>query len=348
MLFHAGSLDSQFLNTIIHNCIDLLVVKHKSCFQILIIYGNTYVVFNRQTSEDTISTTVLSNQTDTCVHSINGVLNIHFLSMHVDLTRCHTTDSKNTFHQLGSLSSDQSTKSKDLAFTKLEAYVLERLRMNGTQVFDFKNYVTDLIIFVRIYISQLTTNHLGNDLLCGHLCCRPGSYITTVSHDGNVICNSLDLIHLMGDIDHCYTLTSQIIHNTEQGIYFFVRQRRCRLIEDYDFRLMRDCFCNLNRLHLSDRQRTQLSLRIKIHTNLIQPHFRIFIHFLMIDHFQRTIILGRKSSKEKVLAYASSQNRLKLLMYHGNSFTHSIIRILNINFFSIQIDLSGIHLIDTK
>ena len=152
----------------------------------------------------------------------------------------------------------------------------------------------------------------------------------------------------MRDVDHGYSLVSQIIHDPEQGIYFFIGQRGSRLIENHYLCLMRNCLCNLNRLHLTDGQGTKLGFRIEIHTNLIQPHLRIFIHFFMVDHFQWTIILRRKSSQEQVLTYASCQNRLQLLMYHGNTFVHGIIRILNFNLFTIQINLSGIHLVDTK
>jgi len=48
-----------------------------------------------------------------------------FLAVHINLAGCDTADTENTFHQLGSLCTYQSTKSKDLTFSQFKAYMLE-------------------------------------------------------------------------------------------------------------------------------------------------------------------------------------------------------------------------------
>jgi hypothetical protein len=49
----------------------------------------------------------------------------------------------------------------------------------------------------RIYICELTADHFRDDLVRGHLCCRPSADIGAVTHDGDIVGDPLDLIHLV-------------------------------------------------------------------------------------------------------------------------------------------------------
>ena len=75
--------------------------------------------------------------------------------------------------------------------------------MNAAQVLYLQNRLICSVIFLwRIYIGQLTSNHLFYDLIIGNILYFPGSYICTISHDGNIVCDLTDLSHLMADIYH--------------------------------------------------------------------------------------------------------------------------------------------------
>ena len=126
------------------------------------------------------------------------MFDLYFFAMHIDLTGCNTTDTEDSFHQFCSLCTYQSTKSKDFSFMELKTYILERFCMDGAKIFYFHNHFITRFVFSRwIYIGQLTANHLCDDLVCGHLCCRPGSNICTIPHDCDIISDPFDLIHLM-------------------------------------------------------------------------------------------------------------------------------------------------------
>jgi len=94
--------------------------------------------------------------------------------------------------------------------------------MDRTQMFNFHDDFSRFVLSFRIYIGQLTSYHFGNDIVSSHFGCRPGSYICTVSHDRDIICDSFDLIHLMRNVDHGNTFVSQIIHDSEKSFYFVI------------------------------------------------------------------------------------------------------------------------------
>ena len=111
---------------------------------------------------------------------------------------------------------------------------------------------------------------------------------------------------------------------------------------------MGNCFCNFYGLHLSDGKITQHCLGVKVHFYFFQPVSGVLIHFFMVYHFDRTEAFQRETSFIKVLSHASCRNGLQFLMHHGNTVFHSLIRIADGDFLSIEINFSGIHLIDTE
>ena len=64
--------------------------------------------------------------------------------------------------------------------------------------------------------------------------------------------------------------------------------------------------------------------------------------------FDRAEAFQRETTFIKVLRHASCRNGLQLLMHHGNTIFHGLIRITDRYFLSIEINFSGIHLIDTE
>ena len=131
MLLHAGRLDAQLLDAVIHNLVDLRVIQHNAVPQVLVINADADIVLDGEASEYTISAAVLSNHTDTGIHGILRALDGNFLSVNLDLSGGKMTDSEDTLHGLCSLGADQSAKAENLALMDIEGYILERLFVDG-------------------------------------------------------------------------------------------------------------------------------------------------------------------------------------------------------------------------
>ena len=111
---------------------------------------------------------------------------------------------------------------------------------------------------------------------------------------------------------------------------------------------MGNCLCNFYRLHLTNGKISQHCLGIKVHFYFFQPVSGVLIHFFMVYHFNRTEAFQRETAFIKVLSHASCRNRLKLLMYHRDTIFHGLVRVIDGNLLSIEINFTGIHLVDTE
>ena len=93
------------------------------------------------------------------------MLDFYFPAVHIDLARRNAADTEYAFHQLGSLRSYQTAESEDLPLAQGKAHILEGFGVNGTQIFDLHNDLTGRAFPRRIYIRQLTSDHLCNNLI---------------------------------------------------------------------------------------------------------------------------------------------------------------------------------------
>ncbi len=251
MFLHTGSFDSQLLDILIHDAVDLFMIQNKPRFQI---DRYAHVVFNRQAAKNAVAPAVFGNQPDSRFHSVHGTFDFHLFSVYVNLTRLHTPDAENAFHELRSLGAYQTAEAQDLTLSEIKVDVLEGIGVNGTEILDLHNHFPRFISPGRIHVGQFPAHHLGDNLIRGQILRRPGSHIGSVSHNGDIICDALNLIHLMGNVNHGYALIPQIIHNAEERLHLIVGKRRCRLVKDNHPRLLGDGFRNLHGLHLPHGQ----------------------------------------------------------------------------------------------
>ena len=105
------------------------VEKYLSNYQIDLT-GPCYVVsilhiLDGKTSKNTISTSVLCDQTDSGFHGICRMFDIYFFTFNINLSGLDRSHSENAFQKLCSLSSYQTTKSENLTFAECERYILE-------------------------------------------------------------------------------------------------------------------------------------------------------------------------------------------------------------------------------
>ena len=99
----------------------------------------------------------------------------------------------------------------------------EAFRIDGSKVFYLKDHFARHIVFFRIEIGKLTTDHLGNNIISRHLTRGPGADILPVAHDCDFIADTENLIHLVRNIDDGNTLGFKIFYNTEECFDFVGR-----------------------------------------------------------------------------------------------------------------------------
>ena len=210
---------------------------------------------------------------------VAGLLDGDFLTLDPHLTGGVSAQAENAFHQLSALCAHQAGHAQDLALLQLEAAVAERARMDGGEVFHLHHDLVGGVVLQRgIQVGQLTTDHLGDDLLFGHIGDVPLADIMAVTHDGDFVGNDLDLVHLMADVDQSDALLLQLVHDAEQGLDFVRSQRGSRLVQDQHLAVCGNSLCNFHHLHLCDAQAAQLRVGLDVQLELFQQFIGIFIH----------------------------------------------------------------------
>ena len=245
--------------------------------------GDNRIFTNTEDSENTGCTTFLCQKSETVLDRFTCVAVCANLTVKFDRSWFSCCNTEDVLQCFGTSASVQTGQTNNLTTANFERNITQQRVLCG-QVFYFQSNITRFVCLWRELVCQLTTYHQSDDLIHCHFFCRFGSYPCTVSHDCDVIRNSEDLCHFMGDVDDTTSLISQHIYDFEQMFYLFFRQGRCRLVEHDNFRIKGNCFCNFYWLHLSDRKITQKSLRIKIHLNFFQPVCCIFIHLFMVNY----------------------------------------------------------------
>ena len=85
-------------------------------------------------------------------------------------------------------------------------------------------------------------------------------YISTVTHNGYTVCDDLDLVHTVRDVNNTQILLTKVADNVEQICDLLFCQRCRRLVKDNDLCFVRNCFCDLAHLLFSDSQVVHFSL----------------------------------------------------------------------------------------
>ena len=221
--------------------------------------------------------------------------------------------------------------------------------MDGGKVLHLHHDLIGGVIFQRgIQIGQLTADHLGDDLLFGHVGDVPLADVVAVTHDGDFVGDDLDLVHLMADVDQSDALLLQLVHDAEQRLDFVRGQRGGRLVQDQHLAVCGDGLCDFHHLHLCDAQAAQLCVGVDVQLQLFQQVIGIFIHLGMVHDGDGTSLLGGIAAQPDVLCHGAGRDGLQLLMHHCDAAVQCIQRGGDVDLLAFVLDLALIHLVNAE
>jgi len=221
--------------------------------------------------------------------------------------------------------------------------------MDGGEILHLHHHFLGGVVLQRgEQVGQLTADHLGDDLLLGHLGHIPLADVMAVTHDGHFVSNDFDLIHLVADVDQCNALLLQLTHDAEQRFHFVGGQGRGGLVQDQHLAVCGNSLCNFHHLHLGNAQAAQLCVGIDLQLQLLQQCIGILVHFSMVHCGHRAILLGGVAAQPDILSHGTGRDGLQLLMHHGNAAVQCIQRVRNNDLFSLVFDLALVHLVNAE
>ena len=100
----------------------------------------------------------------------------------------------------------------------------EALWIDGCEILHLENHFTWNILPLWIEVLQFTSDHLCNDDICSKILGIPGSNVVAVTHDGDLVADSKDLVHLMGYVDNGDSVSLKVLYDSEEGFNLILGQ----------------------------------------------------------------------------------------------------------------------------
>ena len=259
------------------------------------------------------------------------------------------TQAEDAFHQLGTLCAHQTGNAQDLALFQLKAAMAEGAGMDGGKVLHLHHDLVRGHVLQRgEEVRQLTADHLCNDLFLGHVGNVPLADVLAIAHDGNFVCDDLDLVHLVADVDQSNALLLQLPHDAEQALDLVCGQRGGGLVQDQHLAVGGNSFSNFHHLHLGDAQRAQLCMGVDVQLQFLQQFIGIFVHFGMVHNSDDAVFLGGVAPQPDILSHGTGRNGLQLLMHHGDAAVQCIQRGGDGYLLPLVFDLALVHLVNAE
>ena len=321
-----------------------LLAEADAAAQIVIQAGDHRVLLDVTDAENTCGTALLRQQGEAVLDGLPGGLVLDLLAVEADGAASLGHGAEQVLQHLGAAGAVQSGDAQHLALAKLEAGLLQTGILTG-QVFYLQDHVAGYIVLGREAVGQLTAHHQLNDLAHGQVLGVAGGHPLTVAHDGDLVADAEDLIHLVTDIDNAAAALAQHIDDAEQVLHLGLRQRGGRLVEHDDLGVVADGLGDLHHLPLGNGQRGHDGLGIHVNVQLLKDLPRALTHGGLADHDAARLGVA---AQPQVVHHAAGQCLIQLLMDHGDAVFQRLLRIFEINFLAVQNDGAAVFGIDAK
>ena len=214
----------------------------------------------------------------------------------------------------------------------------------GRKVLDLEDGVADGAIHLREHIGHFAADHERNQLILRQILGTVGGNVFAVAVDGDVIGNTENLIHLVGDVNNGDVLRLQLGDDAEQVLNLRVGQRRRRFVHDDNFAVIGNRLRDLDHLHFRDRKVAHLCVGVYIEPQLLEQRNAVLAHLLMVDHEP---VFQRDTAQPQVFSNAAFGHRRQFLMDHRNPRVQRLKRRLVADFFALKDDFAARGRVDT-
>ena len=310
--------------------------------------GDGHVVRDGEYAQDARGPPVLCQHGDAAVNGLLGLVDFQLFSLVGDLARAVAAETEEALHQLRALGTDETGHAQDLASADLEAGVAEALGIDGGKVLHLEDHLAGDVAPGRIEIGELPAHHLGDDEIRGQALGVPGADVLAVPHDGDLVADAEDLVHLVGDVDDGDALLAKLVNDGKEGLHLRRRQGGGGLVQNQHLAVGGHGLGDLHQLHLGDAEGAQLGLGVVIQVNLFQNRRRVLVHLFMVHGDDGPDALGGVAAHVDVLADAPLRDGLELLVDHGNAPVQRVQGTLDLDLLALVDNLALVHVVNAE
>ena len=166
---------------------------------------------------------------------------------------------------------------------QLKAGLLQASVLAG-EVLHLQNHIAWNIVLGGKAVGQLRAHHQTDDLIHGQFLGRAGGYPLTVPHDGDIVADAENFLHLMADVNNAAALAAQHIDNAEQMFHLHLGQRRGGLVKYDHLGVIADGLGNLHHLPLANWKRGHDGSGVHMYVKLLKNFLSPPPHDALADH----------------------------------------------------------------
>ena len=245
---------------------------------------------------------------------------------------CHGAEE--VLQHLGAARAIQARDAQHLALAELEAGLLQA-GILAREVLHLQDHISGDIVLGGEAVGELPAHHQLDDLAHGQILGLAGGHPLAVAHDGDLVADAEDLVHLMADVNDAAAPVPQHVDDTEQVLHLGLGERGGGFIEDDDLGIVADGLGDLHHLPLGNRQRGHDGLGVHMDIQLVEDLPGALAHGALADHDAAHLGIA---AQPKVVHHAAGQRLVELLVDHGDAVLQRLLRVFEVNFLTVQDD----------
>ena len=201
--------------------------------------------------KQSLSLSILRNESDTCPYCIRRRMNAHLFSFNCHRTGKNLIDSKQRPYHLCTPCAYQSRKPKNFSLFEFKRNIFHQIACKSAYFHDRFPAGYDRI---AIHTFKLSADHHADKLFFIRLFCIFCADELTVPQHRHRIAYPERLFHTVGNINNRNILFFKSLNLCKQLIHFVISQRSGRLVHNEDLRILVNRPGNLQHLLLCDRK----------------------------------------------------------------------------------------------
>ena len=202
-------------------------------------------------------------------------------------------------------------------------------------------FVTNHVVLRREAVGQRTANHQTDDLVHRQLFRRARGDPLAVAHDGHVVGNPQNFLHLVGDVDDAAAALLEHVDDAEKVLNLRLRQGGGRFVKDDDLGVEGNRLRNFDHLPLRNRHRAHHGSRVDVDPQIVKDFLRIVVALLVGDKRQ-SLFDQRIASQPNVIHDRALERLIQLLVNHGNAVVQRFSGGFEVDLFTVEVNVTGI------
>ena len=212
------------------------------------------------------------------------------------------------------------------------------------KVFHFQNRLARLAgLFLNGKLHVAADHHLGQFLFGGILDIHRTD-VLALAQDRAAVGNGHDLVELMGDEQDALALGLEAAHDIHELVNLLRGQNCRRFVENQDLIVAVQHLQDLDTLLHTDGNVADQRVRVDLQAVLFAQSHDLFAGLVLLQK----AVLRILDAEDDVIEHREALDQFEVLMHHAYAQRVGVVRVVDLDFFSVFLDRTLLRLVQTK